>query len=70
MIFLQEITDLSLNIQCIGQVYEFDPVADKLHFDKIIMNMTNFRINIKMKSMLSTTPCKKCCIGRWVGSII
>ena len=33
-------------------------------------NMTNFGVYVWLKSMLSVTPRKKCCIIKWMSSII
>ena len=45
-----------------GLVCEFDPFVEILNFDKMA-TMIYFFINIGIKSMLSTTLRKKCCIS-------
>ena len=52
-----------------GSVYEFNPLVDKLNFDKM-SNMINIRVYIWSKSMLSVTPSKKRCIIKSMSSII
>ena len=52
-----------------GLVNEFNPLVDKLNFDKM-PNMINFGIYIWPKSMLSVTPGKNCCIIKSMSSII
>ena len=59
-----EITDISLNIQ--GKL--INPYVDKLNSDKMPY-MNNFRVNIRLKSILSITPCKKCCNLKSISSI-
>ena len=52
-----------------GLVDEFNPLVDKLNFDKM-SNMIYFRAYIWLKSVLSVTSGKKCCIIKSMSSII
>ena len=47
---------------------EFNPFVDKLNFNKM-SNMINFGVYIWLKSMLSVTLGKKCCIIKSMSSI-
>ena len=48
---------------------EFNPLVDKLNFDKM-PDMINVGVYILLKSMVSVTPGKKCCIIKSMSSII
>ena len=52
----------------IGKVNELNPLVDKLNFDKM-SNIINFGVYIWLNSMLSVTPCKKCCIIKSMSSM-
>ena len=48
---IEEITDLSFHIPD-KLINEFNPFVDKLNFYKL-SNIINFRVNIRLKSMLN-----------------
>ena len=50
-------------------VNEFNRFVDKLNFDEIL-DMINFRLNVRLMCMLSIIPCKKYCIIKSMSSII
>ena len=52
-----------------GYVNEFSPLVDKLNFDKM-SKVIHFGVYIWLKSMLSVTSGKKCCIIKSMSSII
>ena len=61
--------DIRFIFKYTGYVNEFNPLVDKLNFDKM-PNMNNFRVFLWSKSMLSVTPGKNCCIIKSMSSTI
>ena len=43
--------------------------VNTLYFDRM-SDRINFRVNIGTNTMLSITPCKKCCINKSVSSFV